>query len=144
MEDIAIVKYPEECFYKTVLKTEGSDVTVFFLTDSDDEALISKMKGACLELIRKLPAIDRMVRNYLKENLNEETLDIYREYRKEPGLSKKDMEDNLRLGLIRIEEDGSSEYDYVYDKGEYLTRLIFRGTDEKDFEFRFSCTEEKE
>lgn len=147
MKDIALTNDITACYikedycYKASFKYNREEVLVFLITESHDDEILSSMRSLFLKVYNSLPEIHKRACRYLEEDFCDESLDTIREYQHEPSLSKKDLTDNISLRIIRIEEEGTAECDYIYRGENYITRFIFKFISADDIRFRFSCTE---
>ena len=143
-DDIIASYIKEDYCYKASFIYKDAVVSVFLLTESHDVGLLESMRSVFQILYKDLPVVFESACRYFKEDFSEESLDIIREYQHEPSLTMKELTDNLRLGIIRIEEDGTAECDYIYRGEKYITRFIFEYYSSDDIRFKCSCTEEIE
>lgn len=143
-DDIIACYIQDDHCYKASIKYNREEVLVFLITESHDDEILNNMKSLFLKVYNALPAVFERACSYFEEDFSEESLDIIREYQHEPSLTKKDLTDNISLRIIRIEEEGSAECDYIYKGENYITRFIFQFISADDIRFRCSCTEEIE
>lgn len=140
-----IARYcPDDYCYKTSFKHNNAEVEVFFLTESQDSDVLCNMRSTFLRQYERLPSVDSFFDKYMEDSVSEETIDILREYRNEPSLSKNELKEKTVLGIIRIDEECVAECDYIYDSGMYRTRFTIKETSDDSVDFMHSCTEEKE
>ena len=142
-EDITVGLCSDGLSYEGSFEYGGTSVGVF-LCLRPEPLDIPGIRSLFEDWSRALPRIEEMVRSYLGTNVDEDTLKILREYRDEPSLSADEILRGIHLGIVRIREDGGLEYDYIYDKGRYLTGFRFEGIDRDSFSLRYTFTDEKD
>ena len=141
-EDISVGLCSDGLSYEGSFEYGGASVEICLCLGPEDLD-IPGIRSLFEDWYRALAKIEEMVRSYLGTSVDEDTLKILREYRDEPSLSADEILRGILLGTVRIREDGGLEYDYIYDKGRFLTGFRFEGIDRDSFSLRYTFTNDK-